>query len=285
MKPKLEHVTPAPGSSFRLFESRWRRYAFGWHQHPEWELTLIEQGAGMRYVGDSVARFGAMDLVLLGPDLPHTWSSSVPGRAWVWQFSQGWVEGLEEWVPELKPVLRLLAQGAGGLHFRPAAAQQVAKIFHAAMEAQGLARVVEMWRALDFLAGQRGVGRLASAGYAGRRRAIPPHLAKVCRFLHEHAHEPLSQAALARQAGMAASSFARSFRRAMGQTLVQFLHEVRIGQAARELIETERSILQISLDAGFANLSNFNRTFRKLTGQTPTAYRKLYRLPERDAKI
>ena len=45
-----------------------------WHYHPEFEITHFSEGEGLRFVGESVQRFEALDTVLLGPYLPHCWN-------------------------------------------------------------------------------------------------------------------------------------------------------------------------------------------------------------------
>jgi AraC-like DNA-binding protein len=59
-----------------------------------------------------------------------------------------------------------------------------------------------------------------------------------------------------------------------GRTFVAWVHEVRIGHACRLLTTTERPVLDIAMAAGFENLSNFNRVFRRLRGCTPRAFRR-----------
>ncbi|MBA3686115.1 MAG: cupin domain-containing protein, partial [Planctomycetes bacterium] len=66
-------VAGAGGYPLRLTtQSHW---PFAWHFHPELELTWIKRGQGLRYVGESVEAFAAGDLVLIGPGIPHTWTS------------------------------------------------------------------------------------------------------------------------------------------------------------------------------------------------------------------
>ena len=97
--PTRELVHPDLGGSFALKEARPSHWPFAWHCHPEIELTLIERGRGLRHVGDSVQEFAEGDLCLLGPDLPHTWSSqptliSTRKRVWMAAFNSASLIGV-----------------------------------------------------------------------------------------------------------------------------------------------------------------------------------------------
>jgi AraC-like DNA-binding protein len=85
--------------------------------------------------------------------------------------------------------------------------------------------------------------------------------------------EPLDVAALAAQAHVSPSHFARSFREAYGETPHQFLLAKRIERAAFLLRETDRPVTEISLDVGWRSLGTFSSTFKRLLGVTPSAYR------------
>ena len=77
MRPLFEKVTVPPGASWALLDRRLDDgIPFQWHYHPEFELTLTLNSRGQRYIGDSIAPYGDGDLVLLGPNLPHTWNSA-----------------------------------------------------------------------------------------------------------------------------------------------------------------------------------------------------------------
>src|SRR5262249_11515593 len=100
----------------------------------------------------------------------------------------------------------------------------------------------------------------------------------------ERVQHGVTQAATARHAGMTPAAFSRWFKRATGRTFVAHLREIRVAAACRLLIESERGITEIAHAAGFANLSYFNRCFRRLRGVTPRAYRGQFRERERAAR-
>ena len=76
MKPAYEHVEFGDDCSVRVYHRRLPRIPFEWHHHPEYELTLTLNSQGKRYIGDSIADYVEEDLVLVPPNLPHTWASN-----------------------------------------------------------------------------------------------------------------------------------------------------------------------------------------------------------------
>jgi hypothetical protein len=95
----------------------------GLHRHGHFELTWIERGQGLRWVGDSVEPFFDGDLVLVGSETPHLWASrgtQAPQgcAATVLQFPSDWLERCG--LPELKAVAPLLAQAAAGVEVQGA---------------------------------------------------------------------------------------------------------------------------------------------------------------------
>ena len=68
--------------------------------------------------------------------------------------------------------------------------------------------------------------------------------------------------------------FLRTFRNVVGAPPYQFILRTRLQNAAIQLRRSSQPVLDIALDAGFADLSTFNRRFRTVMGMTPTAYRR-----------
>lgn len=282
MQPLLERIRPREDASFYWGRRCARRFAFCWHFHPEVELTWIVRGRGRRFVGDHVEAFGPGDLVVLGANLPHTWATQDRGRgtalSWYAQFRPDALgDGLFE-RPEWRRVRRLLARASRGLTFSPATRRRAVTMLTGVDRADATQRTLLLLSVLDQLSRDGRPRALASpryrvaAGEAGDRRVEP-----ICRDLERRFTEPITQAEAAGRVGMDPATFSRFFRRTTGRTFTAYLTELRLGRACQLLIETELPVTSIALDAGFDNLSNFNRRFRQHRRCTPREYRGRFR--------
>jgi AraC-like DNA-binding protein len=110
--------------------------------------------------------------------------------------------------------------------------------------------------------------RPAQASAADRRRAVEAALR-----IDERCHEEINLDSLAREAALSPFHFLRLFSRAIGVTPHQYLIRSRLRRAAKLLAEKERSVTDIALDVGFADLSNFVRTFHRAAGVPPGRFR------------
>ena len=97
------------------------------------------------------------------------------------------------------------------------------------------------------------------------------------RLIDEEFASPLSLASVASAAGVHPVHLARQFRASQGCTVGEYIRRVRIGFARRELAMTDKTITEIAFSAGFSDHSQLTKTFRRVTGRTPTAYRAQHR--------
>jgi AraC family transcriptional regulator len=115
-----------------------------------------------------------------------------------------------------------------------------------------------------------GSGRaVGTASWRDERR-----IAGVLRRIEAEVDEGLSLGVLAREAGMSRYHFLRVFRQVVGLTPHQFILRTRLHRAAVELRRSGRKVLDVALEAGFSDLSTFNRRFRATMGVTPSGYRR-----------
>lgn len=126
------------------------------------------------------------------------------------------------------------------------------------------------------------VGAVATAlGNAARRTRAPTRqderrVTDALRLIEVRAEdlEPgLSMTELADEVGMSPFHFLRMFRQVVGMTPYQFVLRTRLHRAAVRLRQSREAVSSIALEAGFGDLSTFNRRFRRVMGLTPSAYR------------
>ena len=122
-------------------------------------------------------------------------------------------------------------------------------------------------RFVDVASGRE--SRLAHANARDRRRAVEAAL-----WLDARSSEPVDLESAARVAGISPFHFLRLFAGVLGVTPHQYLVRCRLRRAARLLAEDTRSITDVAFDVGFADLSNFVRTFHRAAGVSPRAFRR-----------
>ncbi|HEY3867807.1 MAG TPA: AraC family transcriptional regulator [Actinocrinis sp.] len=278
MKPRYEQPGLSDGTTFTCFVRRERSYEFAWHQHREYELTLITEGAGTRYVGTTVERYQPGDLVLLGPDLPHTFASRT-GDDWagavVIQFRHEFLGPDFFALPQFQTVDRLLTRCARGLKFGRAPHDMQALLTRMP-RLEAAARTVALLDILQRLAATTTAAQITGPGYApapGTATAMSNRIDTVCGYLQQAHTAPVHLADVAALVHMSPTSFSRFFSRAMGRTLTDYVNQVRIETACDLLTATALPVTEVAARSGFRSLSNFNRRFRELKALRPTDYR------------
>lgn len=110
-----------------------------------------------------------------------------------------------------------------------------------------------------------------------------PRVAAAVRHMDAHLDQPLSVAALAERVGVTARHLQTLFHRVLGVTPATYYLGLRLAQARRQIIETQRPISEIAADAGFSQLPVFTRAYGRTYGEAPRDTRRARRLEGQDA--
>ncbi len=279
MKPRLEHVSAMKGNhSFLCYELNVPDFDFYWHYHPEYELTCILQGRGKKLVGDSYENFREGDLVLLGPNLPHTWISDKRRkencRAIVIQFSPAFVEQiLQFW--ELTALEKLFINSYKGLQLNHVKTNQCVKLMQEMIGASEVHKFSLLLQVFDLLSTMQATS-LASAKYrAMKGNDNQQRINQVFQYVEREFKQGLSLKKAADSIHLSQSAFCKFFKRASGKTFSDYTNDIRIAHACQLLMETDKPIRAIALESGFESLTYFNRVFLKKKKLRPGAFRKL----------
>ncbi|WP_343315781.1 helix-turn-helix domain-containing protein [Brucella sp. BE17] len=252
-----------------------------WNYHPEWELHYIPEANGLAYVGDYVGSFAPGHLVLTGTNLPHNWitpgATSLPGRDLVLQFDADALVGARTACPEFDILHRLKPLSLQGIEITGRAAARIGRMMvdlHRKGNASGLGLFIDILKAIEATSEKR---LLASSHFVSlyneksdrRHRRID----EAIQLLQSTPSMQMQEVAAA--IGLGSSAFSRAFKRLTGLDFSAYSRSVRVWRARTLLTETDMSITDICFEAGFNNLSNFNRYFRMETGLTPRSYRQV----------
>ncbi len=280
MKAIVEQLDAPSQSSFRAIRRRDPRFEFNWHYHRQAELTLICRSQGQRFVGDHIGEYESGDLVLLGPNVPHTWCSQPsrrrPHEAIVVQFLPDFLGADFFALPELSAIGGMLERSSTGLCFADPARSEAAKKLERLVDLAPVSRLMGLVDILHLLS-TADATPLSSPGFVPQLRDAQHRVIdRVCREINERFAEPLRQSEIAAMVEMSPARFSQFFRRSTGRSFVQYVNALRVSHACRLLIETELSVTEICFQSGFFNMSNFNRRFREVQRKSPTAFRRTH---------
>ena len=286
MSDILQEITPlSTKDCFYIVDRHKTEFTYPVHRHREYELNFVEHGAGCkRIVGDSVEEIGDYDLVLVGGEnLEHVWEQgscrSRDIREITIQFDKDLFTDQLLSKNQFASIRRMLERARNGLAFSMGTIVRVYALLDtlSGQEAR-FAQFLQFLQLLNTLAEAPDSRELASGSFSrGTQQEESRRVKKVKDWLAEHYAENPRLADVASMVGMTPTAFSRFFKLRTGRTLSDYLIDLRLGTAARMLIDTSRTVSEICYECGFNNLSNFNRIFKAKRSVTPTEFRALYK--------
>ena len=270
---------------FYIVERHKTEFTYPLHRHKEFELNFIQNGKGVRrIVGDSVEEIGDYELVLVGgEELEHVWEQgscqSKDIREITIQFS-GDIFGNELLSKnQFASIQRMLRRAEHGLSFPLSTIMKVYSVLDdIANDNERFVQFLKSLYILYELSVSEDARVLASSSFAHSGRVGESRrVEKVKQYINEHYAKPLKLEDLAGLVGMSPVAFSRFFRQRTGRTLSEYIVEIRLGYAARMLVDSTKNISEICYECGFNNLSNFNRTFKAKRRYTPRDFRAMFK--------
>jgi transcriptional regulator GlxA family with amidase domain len=139
----------------------------------------------------------------------------------------------------------------------------------------GFDSVLELMSILHDLSISRNMRTLSDASFTNEPFSYNSRrIEKAFEYMNNNYDKSIALGEVAKLVSMTEVSFSRFIKKRTGNTFIDSLNEIRLGQASRMLIDTTHSISEISYNCGFNNISNFNRIFKKKKGCTPKEFRE-----------
>lgn len=281
----IHEITPLMGKDVLYIADRHKKeFTYPIHNHSVYELNFVENAKGVRrIVGDSQEVIGDYDLCLItSPDLEHVWEQnechSDDIREITVQFDFSMSDETLFGRNPYASITRMMQEAKKGLSYPLQAIMKVYGMLDTLSSVKdGFYAVQQFLTILYELSRCENARTLASSSYAkvtvedDSRRIL-----KVKNFISKNYMDELRLPELASLAGMSSSAFSRFFKLHTGRNISEYIIDLRLGYAARMLVDTAKSISEIGFDCGFNNLSNFNRIFKKKKGCSPSEFRESY---------
>ncbi|ANH82231.1 transcriptional regulator [Niabella ginsenosidivorans] len=286
MKPQLLKVAPGPQRSFSMRKDSEPYINNHWHFHAELELIYFRSGEGTQFIGDSISKFQAGDVVLVGSNLPHYWKFADPffeentdsiTDVRVAHFPENFLGAGFLDLPENLGIKDTLERAKRGLQIEGGARAKVGAILERLSEAEGSLRILLMFEALTIIAEEKCCRQLSSVGfkpdvYSDENERIQT----IFDYSVKHFKRKITLEEIAEVANISPNSFCRYFKSRTNKTYSQFLTELRVGHACKLLIETNTCLKRLCFESGFNNFTSFHKYFKGITGRSPQAYKRAF---------
>lgn len=303
MKPILEHLPLEENESFVVKAFDYEYYPTPWHYHPEYEIVLVTESTGKRFIGDKITDFQSGDLALIGPNLPHLYRNDAAyyesasglhldaqhqpplrqhplrARSIVVHFLEKSIGADFLKLPQAEPIRVLLQNSVRGLQVDGRTNRTVSRMLHELVQRKGFPRLLLLLEILFVLAESHELTVIASPGTSGQNEKEADRLNRVFEFVMRNFQREIRIAEVADLVHLTETAFSRYFRQRTRRTFTGFLNEIRLGHASKLLLDEGKSVAEICYESGFNNLSNFNRQFRAFYKSSPLEFRKQYLRP------
>lgn len=285
MRPQLLKVPKSlPQHSFSVRRDLVPDINNRWHYHPEIELIHFKKGTGTQFIGDSITRFKAGDVVLIGAHLPHYWrfddeffeeNGKIHPDSRVAHFKEDfWGPGFLD-LPENVKIKSLLEKAGRGVLVAGKTKQEVITLLEQLLAAEATERIVLLLRILIVISDGSQVHPLSSIGFRPHLEAAEnDRINNIYDYSLKNFKRKIQLEEISAVANISPNSFCRYFKSRTRKTYSQFLIEIRVGHACKLLIENNRSIKQLCYESGFNNFTSFHKYFKQITGKSPLAYQK-----------
>lgn len=279
MKIQLETIAPNTKSPFRLLHLPRLNHLFYWHFHPEYELVYIEGASATRHVGDSISNFVDSDLVFIGSNIPHLnfdYGVKTSYIKDVLHIKPSFKENILADIPELSAINALFEKSKHGIVFTGETKMRIGKRLKGLHLLSPFDFFMESIQILKELAKSDDFFLLHEYPFVNRyRKKEQDRLRNIHEFVDRNYQRKIEVFEIAQLCSLSKEAFCRYFKKTTGNTFTNFLNQYRISQAKRLLL-MGKNVGETCYECGFESLSYFNRTFKKVSGENPSDFKKQY---------
>lgn len=280
MKPVLMRHVEVVNESFKAWRNA-RPYMHNpWHYHPEYEITFINRGRGTLLIGDAMLDYDNNSLVLIGPNIPHEWRSSMTeqpdmsSHSMALHFRMNIFGNVFCNISEMATINDFLEQSLRGITVKdPDVIRTVKQKLNQLLQTTGIERIGLLLSILNTMSNAKQLYYISSNNFVSS--VYEDHdnrISLVQKYAMTNFRKQLSVEQMAAEVFMTPTSFCRFFKKRTNKSFIQYVNEIRIAYACKLLYEENLLISNIATECGFDSLSHFNKQFRKIKSVSPRQF-------------
>ncbi|AXG72911.1 AraC family transcriptional regulator [Flavobacterium arcticum] len=267
------------GDSFLVFDRVKDSFDFPIHYHPEYEINFILNGKGVkRIVGDHIDEINDIELVLVGPNLYHGWELNRCINKKIHEITIQFHNDLfnDSLLSRriMMPIKDMFNRANHGILFSEKVGAELADRLVRISKLDGMDYFLEIISILHDMANSRNQQLLSTYTVDYDTFEDDDKMKLVYEYIQKNFSEKITLDEVSDVASMSPVSFNRFIKKRTSKTFVNYLNDIRVGYAARWLVEKDLSISEIAFKSGFNNIANFNRIFKSVKNTTPSQYRE-----------
>ena len=272
MTPIRFKVTKKEDASFHIQVNE-KPYQYNHlHYHPEYQISLIMKGSGVISVGNSLDEFKPDDIYVIAANVPHVFKNKPeyfehPEAAKTHMISLFFLPtsfgGQFLQLPEMVKINEFLKETAKGVKLNSSLTAKLKPLIIDLIKANGAMRIINLLQLLNQMALSKEKQFLSSISYTPGASHSDSTMSKIFNYISKNFDQPISLEEVSKIAHLNKYAFCRYFKKVTHKSFVAYLNEFRVSMACKFLIKNTYNITQIGFLAGFNNISNFYRQFKK----------------------
>ena len=277
MKAKLESISSDADSSFRILLTPNLNEIFYWHFHPEYEIVYVETPSGFRHIGDHISEYKGSDLALIGPNIPHLnfdYGAKTVVDTIVVQMKENFLGKDFFSLPETAAITELFEKARNGVAFYGKTKKLAGEKLKRLSLLPHFDQLITLLEVFQLLA-QSDEAEILKAKPIASVSVLKEQqrIQKVYHFIEMNYQKEIDVNEVARLCQLTTAAFCRYFKKSTHHTFTDFLNHFRINQSKKVLMQ-DKTVTEACYESGFENISYFNKTFKRFTGEKPSTFRK-----------
>ncbi len=194
MRPQIQKIPLSEQSSFMADRFYTPYFETPWHYHPEYEMVLVLEGRGKRFIGNNVADYEPGDVCFIGSNLPHLYrkdDADATGGSLVIHFLEDFLGEDFSTIPEMQKIRMLFDRSSMGIQVNGNTRKKMTELMNTMTEVRGMDRLIILLQLLNLLADTDEYELLSSPEIKGQNHVDSDRLNRVFDYVMRNFKESI----------------------------------------------------------------------------------------------